>query len=1191
MRRAAIMILLGWFGALACADAAVPELPQPRQISVFDGLPSNRVNALAEDRQGYLWIATRDGLARYDGVGFRIWRVGDGLRDNFVWTVHVDAQDRVWIGTKQAGLAMFDAQRQGFRHYDRQSHPAMGSDDIWSIATTPDGAVWFGTADGGLHRLSPEGRIRRFVPEPGNPRGLPSSGVGRLAVDGKGALWVGTTGGVARWTGRDFERLPLEGAATTIVNHLNFDRAGALWIGLQSEGYVRHPDGRIEPLPWADPVLPRPALHMLLEDRQGAHWLDTASGLARERAGEVQDVPLYSNTSRGVVRPSWSGAYEDREGGLWFASHDSGLWHLPANWRNFSVLQRRVGDDSTPANAFVHGVASASGDGMWLVGSGGVLDWMDPGTGAIEHRLSQVCGSFINFGVHESADGGVWVGCHGQLVRFDPRTGVVQRWYDDDSGDAALAGEITHFVEAPDGTLWIGSDLGVQLRAADGRVLDTVRAGDGRGLPPDARLEQVARAPDGGLWAAGATGIQAWNDGARRFEPVPGAPVAHIYGFASAPDGMVWLARSGVLAAYAWDGARLALQRTVDAQQGLPAVASGGIAVDALGVVWMTTVRGLVRYDPGSDRLRIYGVRDGLPSQEFNERPIRISPQGYLAAGTADGLLLFHPQQVQWTDRMPTLAIESVDLRRGDARIQLPHGGTMALRHDDRDLRVVARLLSFTDAHAHRYRFRMVGYDPDWVAVGASGERVFPRLEPGSYRLDVQARTADDEWTPLQSLDFDVRPPWWRTPWALLGFALLGLLAIAWAARGYRVRLRRRHDWQLTQQKREMAEQASLAKTRFLATLGHEVRTPMTGVLGMSELLLATDLDGRQRNYTESIRHAGEHLMRLVNDALDLARIEAGRLELDVQPFDLRALVDDVVALTEPVARQRGLGFEAGVAGDVPRWAAGDALRVRQILLNLLGNALKFTERGRVSLQVALHGSEIRFVVADTGPGLNAEQQQRLFRRFEQAEGARTASRYGGSGLGLAICQELAAAMSGRIGIESVPGQGTEFIVDLPLPEVAAQQTAREPIVPSAHRARTLLLVEDDATVAEVIVGLLQAQGHRVTHASHGLAALAEVASTRFDLALLDLDLPGLDGLALARQLRARGFDAPLLAVTARADGEAEPLAREAGFDGFLRKPLTGRMLAEAIDALVSSAEPPTKTSRNGDSQNGGADG
>ncbi|WP_255516504.1 sensor histidine kinase, partial [Luteimonas suaedae] len=236
-----------------------------------------------------------------------------------------------------------------------------------------------------------------------------------------------------------------------------------------------------------------------------------------------------------------------------------------------------------------------------------------------------------------------------------------------------------------------------------------------------------------------------------------------------------------------------------------------------------------------------------------------------------------------------------------------------------------------------------------------------------------------------------------------------GLLLAWWAATAYRTRLRRRNAWQLVQHKRELAEQASEAKTRFLATLGHEVRTPMTGVLGMSELLLETSLDGRQRGYTESIRRAGEHLMRLVNDALDLARIEAGKLQLDPQPFDLRGLLDDVSGLMAPLAQQRGLAYREQVVRGVPQWVRGDAGRVRQILLNLLGNAIKFTEQGQVGLRVEPGEGLVRFVVSDTGPGLNAEQKQRLFRRFEQAEGARTAARYGGSGLGLAICQELAA--------------------------------------------------------------------------------------------------------------------------------------------------------------------------------------
>lgn len=1179
MRRWALWACLGVL-ALGVGDAGAMAalLPQPRQFSVFDGLPSNRVNAIAEDRQGYLWIATRDGLARYDGVGFRVWRVGNGLHDNFVWSVHVDARDRVWIGTSTAGLAVLDADRGRFTWHDRGNTPGMASNDVWSIASTPDGDLWFGTADGGLHRLSADGRLRGYRHDPGDPRSIPADGVSHLLVDERdGALWIGTKGGVARWDGSAFERLPGELLGTGMVDGLTGDGAGNLWMGIHDAGAVRRADGRIEPLPWADPVLGGQVLNVLLEDSGGTRWLDTRSGLARVHEGRVENVPLHSNSSRGLVRPAWSQAYEDREGGLWFASSDSGLWHLPANWRNFIVLRRRIDDPSSPANAFVYGAAPSSvgsGLGLWLVGSGGALDHLEPAGGRITHLLGGACGSLFIAGVLEAADGTVWLGCQDQLLRFDPGSQAQQRWLASDAVDAAPPGRISQFVQQPDGTLWLASHQSVQRRTAQGAVLDTIHRGDGRGLEADWMIEHLLLSPGGGLWLATTGGLLAWDEGAAAFAPVPGAPASAVYGVTASADGRVWLAGYGELSEHRWDGRLLSQLRSVGTAEGLPMVAPGGVVVDGGGAVWLTTARGLVRYDPGQERLRVYGVRDGLPSHEFSEYPITMSRAGHIAAGTADGLLLFHPREVRWSGRTPTLAIESIDLRRGDERVTLPSGEALSLRHYDRDLRVVARLLSFTDAHAHRYRFRLEGYDPGWVETGTSGERVFARLAPGSYGLQVQARTADGDWTAAPGVQLRVWPPWWQSAWALLLFALVAVLGVLWSAQLYRRRLKQRHAWQLNEEKRELAEQASQAKTRFLATLGHEVRTPMTGVLGMTELLLRTGLDDRQRTYAEKIQGAGDHLMRLVNDALDLARIEAGKLELVARPFDLLAVFDEAAGLVEPIARKRGLAFRRHVDAQTPRWLLGDAGRVRQILLNLLGNAVKFTESGSIALQAApIAAGGVRLVVSDTGPGLSAEQQALLFRRFEQADGARTAARYGGSGLGLAICQELAVAMGGAIELDSTPGHGTDFTVDLPLPPAAPPAPA--PAVDPQPRRRdragglSLLLVEDDATVAEVITGLLQEQGHAVVHVAHGLAALAELGLGDFDIALLDLDLPGISGLALAEQMRAGGFAAPLVAVTARADAEAEPLACAAGFDGFLRKPVTGAMLAEAIEALL----------------------
>ncbi len=941
---------------VACAlswpvGASLPETPRPRQLTVADGLPSNRINGIAEDRSGYLWIATSDGLARYDGIGFRVWRAEQGLRDNFVWAVHVDARNRVWVATT-TGLALLDDERKRLHYYDRANTPGMGDDIIWTVTSTPDGAIWFGTPFGGLHRMDADGKVTRFMPREGDPRSLPDAEVGQLLVAPDGTLWVGTKGGVARWTGRGFERMPAHALASPLVNGLSAERDGTLWIATPRGVGMRRPDGRTSAAPWRQSGIDDTILHVLLRDRAGTYWLDVPQGLGREDDGRMAVVPLYSGAAQGLVRPSWIAAHEDREGGLWFASSGNGLWYLSRTWRQFAVLSRRLDDPASMGNADVRAIAPSQDGSAWLVGTGGVLDRLDPDTGHVVHVARDVGQGLILDDVVEGGERAVWVSSRGGLARVEAASGRMRRWNQESGADAPPAGE-SRLAWTSDGRLWVVTEDGrVQVRDGEGRVLADLAVPD-NGLPRDAFVEQVGVGPDGAAWIAGRQRLSRWNERTRRFEAVRGAADGHVHAFVVDSRGRVWLARRGQIEAYRWDGDALQRELQLGARDGLPLLAPSGMAIDAEGIAWVTSVRGLLRVDPASRSTRLYGVSDGLPSQEFHAQPRMRRSDGRMLAGTPEGLVMFDPASVRPDTQPPHIVVESIDVRRGERRVAFDPARPFEIEPDDRDLRIATRLLSFNDARRHAYRFRLSGYDPDWVEVDAGGERIFSQLAPGEYRLQVAARAADQVWSQPRTVDFTVAPLWWQTWTAVAGFVGIAILLGWWAADAYRRRLKRRHAWQLAEHEREVAKEASLAKTRFLATLGHEVRTPMTGVLGMSELLLDTPLDTQQRGYVESVRRAGRHLLRLVNDALDLARIESGRLELADAPFDLRTVVDEAASLMAPLARQRGLAFLVDVAPDAPHGLRGDVNRVCQILLNLLANGIKFTEQGSVSLRVS----------------------------------------------------------------------------------------------------------------------------------------------------------------------------------------------------------------------------------------------
>jgi signal transduction histidine kinase/ligand-binding sensor domain-containing protein/ActR/RegA family two-component response regulator len=1157
-------------GKTVAPATTTPPAPTPqfRRFGTADGLPDPTVSALLQDRDGYIWVATGSALTRYDGVTFKTWthHPGDAYSapSDRVRALLVDSQGRLW-GAGDDGLVRYDAARDGFLHWhhDDKTPGSLGDDEIEALALDHDGTLWLGLDANGLDHMLDDKRFEHARHDPSNPRSLANDVIRALLAEPDGRLWVGTGAGLdLRERDGSFSHKRFEdenGQALDPPQVLVLVRdSDDLLVGTV-RGLFRLGHDDVAHQVSLQGMTPAPIISITL-DAAGRLWLGTTNGVVlRDHDGRLFHLdadPLLPHALPGqiVLRLLY-----DREGGLWLGT-DNGLAYLSPDWNDFTRSIHRPDDPASLSRGTFEAVTSSADGKLWIGNQDGVIDKFDPATQAVEPAVIRLPGSHHDFiyGMAEDARGRLWINSADGGFRYDAGRlesiavpGVPYNVELDENGNAYMTQMSTGLCAAA------ANSTRCQPLTFDDPELANASGNDFRWY-------------DHALWIATDKGMARWvPDQSARY--VEGIEQRFIRALDFRGDEL-WLADGDSLSVYHWQNNRATRVARYPFNDPRTINSVMSLRVDRDGRAWLFTRGGLWLYNPADNSLRGFGVENGLVDTYFGSSAIARLPDGRLYAPSKDGIVGFQPDAIQPHQRRPEIHLSALSVHGSNGVRDLPLANSdVALAWNDRDLTVVARALSFIAPERNRYRFRLDGLDNDWVDSGQRGDRTFTQLPSGNFTLRVQAAGPDGVWgeltTPLH-LHVD-NPPWLRW-WAWLAYALLLGMLFAALLNAMRRRQLQRHRLELITQEHHLAHEASKAKTEFLAQLGHEIRTPMTGVLGMTELLLSRPLGDTERRYAQTIRNSGEVLLTLVNDALDLARIEAGRLLLTPAPFDPRTLVQDVAELQRAKAEDKGLSLRVDIADDVPVRVVGDTVRIRQILLNLSGNAVKFTEHGEVRLTLATDAEGLRFTISDTGPGIAPEDQVKLFQRYQQLDSPQRGS---GSGLGLAISRELTTLMGGSITLESTPGVGSTFHVLLPLRTTAAPaeqpQTNTGKDGPHWH----LLLLEDDPTVAAVIIGLLEVQGHTIEHAPNALRALEWLEQPRFDAALVDLDLPGLDGLQWAKLVRSRenGRALPMIAITARSGGEEESRARSAGMDGFLRKPLQGEQIAQALAAVLAA--------------------
>ncbi|MFT5378117.1 MAG: signal transduction histidine kinase/ligand-binding sensor domain-containing protein [Candidatus Latescibacterota bacterium] len=1080
-------------------------------FSSDDGLISNQLRSMSMDRDGHMWFGTRHGVSRFDGETWTSYTTADGLADNRVTDIVQDRDGLMWFATYGGGISRYDG--ESWQTYT--SDDGLAANEVRHILQDRDGHLWFATQSG-VSRFDGE-TWKTFTAADG----LASDRILSTFQSKNGALWFSGTEGATRFDGETWKIFSEDdGLLSNFVTDTFQDRDGYMWFATHGGGVSRF-DGLDE---WTSFTtkdgLAYGKIWNIIQDHEGYLWFATSGGVSRYDTYSIK----YLGAEEGFGDYGLSKIYRGRDA-LWLIKSDPlGQGNGLSRYDGTSITDFTLAD-GLPSERVFNAFEDRSG-ALWMSTDIGVsrYDGQTWTTYGPEDGLG--CGLAAN--VYEDRDGSLWFSSWEEgIAHFDGETFTSYS-----SVDGLVSDHITVVFQDRDGYMWFGSsDEG--LSRFDGERFETFSEENGLGHND---ILDIAQDDNGHLWFATHGGIARFDgENFKNWTTRDGLASNDVHDVSIDSRGHIWIGTDGGGISH-FDGE---IFQNLTRQDGLASNVALSLTVDADDAVWIASDKGLLRYKPQRAPLFPVSVKTVVADRRYS------AGEGVSIPSDA-GLVAFE------------FGAKSIKTRPGQIL----------------------------------YLYRLLGHEEGWQKTRANRVE-YSQLPRGDYTFQVRAVDRDLNYSNATAeLPLKIHAPYGQIAWGSglsLALALIAVLGVHLARSARQLQHSNQElsttNYALQQAKNEAeisqaeaetaqakAEDASRAKSIFLANISHEIRTPMNAILGYAQILRhSNELPPKHRQAVETIESSGNHLLDLINEVLDLSKIEAGRMEIQQGDFDLNSLLHGLAVMFELRCLEKGLDWHLHAPSSGPCPVRSDAAKINQVLINLLGNGVKFTSNGTVSLEVErVQGKHFHFSVIDTGAGISDADQEHLFEPFHQGAAG---LEQGGTGLGLSIARRHIELLGGQLDVESEPDRGSRFSFTIELaPASSALAPAYSPLnlpvrgLASGH-AVSALIVDDVRENRDVLAHILSGLGAEVSQATNGLDALEQVKTKRPDIVFMDIRMPGIDGSETLRRLHQlpERQDVPVVAISASVlDHERREFLSQ-GFVDFIAKPFRFEQICSSL--------------------------